>query len=1535
MVALLPYWSSVYTKLAMDCDGRVREQSQLCLLTVVTKVGRNLALQLSQLAGVWYLAHFDPHQPAALAASQAWAAAFPPAKQAGAITFCRDHIMALVIENLTLATPHTLSDPNITSPEEMEAKYLRTLSMSMTGLAALMEKAPPSEEQLGSLLKQPKFWKYSRNKDGNVRQGLFEVITQLCSLKPDLANSHGSSLVPAVLTNLQESELGAATAVWTAALQTVSSVKEVWDLVSLQKAVLPPLYKLISTGGAGLAHKTFPSLMPFLSRIPPTVLTAENYRLIRRWLDSFNVAVTSALETNKTLPGGEMNAVVTAYLECIVLILNLQQVDHDEKVNILEEHVLNNLLIRSFSEDKLSDSCLYEVTARFLLSWESKQHMASLNGLLWSSLTHHLTTVIPSQGNFKAPLKLISSFCHQQNRSESVKLVICSVWTVLLEELDHSSDSEPRVLECLQNMAFILKHFEIGKDEKLRRRLFPDDGSEQHFLDKCVFPLLGLKDLIPAACHLIWSVAALTDNHLAVDILISACKNGDDSCEVIESILETSTSGDGQTRRLWLQHQYVKDLIVRLIMEVENSLRSGAETPVVIQMISLVHLVIKSGLILDRPEIETILETFLEGLRKKPTQRYLQFVDKFSSLVFDEEDPIWSEGSGCELAFILFTLDNTSSSHSLWLQCGHEELSLKIQNYIKTCLQQNMTFDALKILIGKCLKLQKQSSLDRLSNTFPKWEDLPSLSQQYLYEDAVASRSFFLKSPFPATDVAEEEDVNVVRPNFSLFWSRMILCEYFPNVEVSDSCVTIPDCDRVEMEEGMLLDLGPVIESLSYLTKLIELDSFKEQLTPLKDELEVCVKMIVTRLSRPSYDQIRQRMREKSLREGLLWADGLVWLVRNVYNTSEWSPNLASLMPGEGITWTEAEIMTTLKLLRLSSELGLENGAVQQTTVMISATLLSLADSWDQRCDALLWLFSECVGLGCQYEPVGCVLELVLAMTNHRKETLLYDQDISGSDWPEVIRVSSLARFLSVVISSCPSQMSAEAWDLSCCSLVSWCSTIQETAPDLARPSPTTMVTTSVLHLAGTFGLLMSIWNADSPLPPKLKQEWEEFFSEGIYSVLLPLFVSTAGRSKSKSFRRELSFALLHCPASQVMSTDLPPLHLSEDIDVTAPLPDNITYLYNHLTPLLISPCYFTQLAAAQLLVSVAKNTKELQEDEEEEMKEVPRRLVSIVRQGDLLLSSLLQEFKTGEVAGSIPPGTVSYTVTLGYLLTWKVILALIQTSGDELRPKYTEYLKSEDFLFSLMRHLFRLLPRNASQNRSLFSSSLELSEPTQEKVPELAGSVWISLCRHLPAVARTWWQNLDRTGKETVEKVTATMVTPLLWKEETRAISSAERSDNMSLRVRDSVKEVVATYTIDEGSMELIISLPNNHPLGELSVDTGNRVGVDVGLWRKWMLQLTTFLSYQNGTILEGLNLWKRNVDKRFEGVEVKTEWFFHQFLNLSLIATGVLHLLLHPARDQPPAAQTGLQNLQEEVPLGLSLQVVQHQQQLHLSPL
>ena len=61
----------------------------------------------------------------------------------------------------------------------MEAKYARTLVMSFTGLASIL--GGLNQNCLKNLLDQPKFWKYSKNKYGSVRQGFYEFLFQLCS----------------------------------------------------------------------------------------------------------------------------------------------------------------------------------------------------------------------------------------------------------------------------------------------------------------------------------------------------------------------------------------------------------------------------------------------------------------------------------------------------------------------------------------------------------------------------------------------------------------------------------------------------------------------------------------------------------------------------------------------------------------------------------------------------------------------------------------------------------------------------------------------------------------------------------------------------------------------------------------------------------------------------------------------------------------------------------------------------------------------------------------------------------------------------------------------------------------------------------------------------------------------------------------------------------------------------------------------------------------------------------------------------------
>ena len=57
---------------------------------------------------------------------------------------------------------------------------------------------------------------------------------------------------------------------------------------------------------------------------------------------------------------------------------------------------------------------------------------------------------------------------------------------------------------------------------------------------------------------------------------------------------------------------------------------------------------------------------------------------------------------------------------------------------------------------------------------------------------------------------------------------------------------------------------------------------------------------------------------------------------------------------------------------------------------------------------------------------------------------------------------------------------------------------------------------------------------------------------------------------------------------------------------------------------------------------------------------------------------------------------------------------------------------------------------------------------------------------------------------------------------------------------------EVAVIYRIDEFSIELTVVIPDCYPLLPPSIREGRRARVDVGLWRKWLLQLNAFLTNQ-----------------------------------------------------------------------------------------
>ena len=73
----------------------MREASHKTFHSVINQVGRDLAPQLKALIGPWLVSQCDPYAPASSAASVAFKAAFPPAKQTSVIVFCKREIVAV------------------------------------------------------------------------------------------------------------------------------------------------------------------------------------------------------------------------------------------------------------------------------------------------------------------------------------------------------------------------------------------------------------------------------------------------------------------------------------------------------------------------------------------------------------------------------------------------------------------------------------------------------------------------------------------------------------------------------------------------------------------------------------------------------------------------------------------------------------------------------------------------------------------------------------------------------------------------------------------------------------------------------------------------------------------------------------------------------------------------------------------------------------------------------------------------------------------------------------------------------------------------------------------------------------------------------------------------------------------------------------------------------------------------------------------------------------------------------------------------
>lgn len=186
--------------------------------------------------------------------------------------------------------------------------------------------------------------------------------------------------------------------------------------------------------------------------------------------------------------------------------------------------------------------------------------------------------------------------------------------------------------------------------------------------------------------------------------------------------------------------------------------------------------------------------------------------------------------------------------------------------------------------------------------------------------------------------------------------------------------------------------------------------------------------------------------------------------------------------------------------------------------------------------------------------------------------------------------------------------------------------------------------------------------------------------------------------------------------------------------------------------------------------------------------------------------------------------------------------------------------------------------------NPTFSNECMSASTDIEQAVGHAAGIVFARALQRLPALSREHMMDrVDRGTFSRVENFVKKRVSPLLIAAEIRKVKEwgafggggAQNGNGDftegEVNARGSIpgREVWATYTFSDVTLEIGMRLPDTFPLQSVEVEARSKVGMSEARWRKTLLGMSTLLRSKDGSLAEAVELWRQNLDKTFQGAE------------------------------------------------------------------
>lgn len=245
--------------------------------------------------------------------------------------------------------------------------------------------------------------------------------------------------------------------------------------------------------------------------------------------------------------------------------------------------------------------------------------------------------------------------------------------------------------------------------------------------------------------------------------------------------------------------------------------------------------------------------------------------------------------------------------------------------------------------------------------------------------------------------------------------------------------------------------------------------------------------------------------------------------------------------------------------------------------------------------------------------------------------------------------------------------------------------------------------------------------------------------------------------------------------------------------------------------------------------------------------------------------------------------GAPAYDITR-YLWSWMLIYDHLGKASYDLRKLYIAELEEGGHVDTFLTYISdRIVFGDLPSVLDGFKDVKELVkqyenghlESIDGEINMLIVDLYYQALLYTGSMVKSWFMNIKkRQVTIALEKFTEQRISPTIIADELDSVESMLQKrdglidETMDAKVLRAINEVQAFYTVDDQTMEIAIRIPNLYPLKDITVEGIKRIGVKEKQWRAWLLASQAIATSQNGTVLDTLELFKRNVSFHFQGV-------------------------------------------------------------------